>query len=121
MTYDLGSYSIAELKAKMLDAASAATHKYIKDVLGGEDAFACGFAWVNIYPKHKGNTKLGRAEREFFKALGFSKDYTGKRYQMWNPSGTMFQNIDCKEKGAAAAAEVLQEVGISAYMGSRLD
>ena len=33
-----------ELKTQMFDAAHDATETYIKDVLKGEDAFACGFA-----------------------------------------------------------------------------
>lgn len=121
MTYDLGNLSIIELKTNMLDAARVATEEYIQKYLDGEDRFACGFAWVTIYPEHKGNTKLGRAERMLYTALGFTKDYTGKNYQIWNPSGSFFQNIDCKLAGARAAAEVLQGVGITAYANSRLD
>jgi hypothetical protein len=33
----------------------------------------------------------------------------------------MFQNIDCKEAGAQAAAKVLQKYGFTAYAGSRMD
>ena len=32
-----------------------------------------------------------------------------------------FQNIDCKEAGARAAAKVLESVGFEAYANSRLD
>ena len=59
----LKTINTTELKKQMLDAAADATDTFIVDVLKGEDAFACGFAWVNIYPKFKGNTKDGKAER----------------------------------------------------------
>jgi len=110
-----------ELKTQMFNAAHDATETYIQDVLKGDDAFSCGFAWVNIDPKFKGNTKDGKAERKVIKELGFELDYTGKRFSLWNPSRSHFQNIDCKEAGAIAAAKVLESVGFDAYANSRLD
>ena len=110
-----------ELKTQMFDAAHDATETYIKDVLKGEDAFACGFAWVNIDPRFKGNTLSGRMERKRIRELGFELDYTGKRFSLWNPSKSHFQNIDCKEAGARAAAKVLEDLGFDAYPNSRLD
>lgn len=102
----------------LTEAAQAAEAKYRE--IGG-DRYACGFAWVTIYPKHKGNTTLGKAERQVIKALGFTKDWTGKAYQYWNPSKSPVQNIDIKEAGAVAAAAVLTKHGFNAYAGSRLD
>tara|TARA_R100000234_G_C5003325_1_gene181359 strand:- start:1664 stop:2023 length:360 start_codon:yes stop_codon:yes gene_type:complete len=102
-------------------AAVVATQKYIDEVLKGEDAYTCGFAWVTVDPKHKGNTKEGRQERKIFAALDLQKDWTEKRFQWWNPSKCYFQNIDCKEQGALAAAKVLKSYGLDAWMGSRLD
>ena len=55
------------------------------------------------------------------KQLGFEKDWTGKAYQIWNPSKSHVQNIDIKEAGAIAAAKVLKKYGFEAYAGSRLD
>ena len=81
----------------------------------------CGFAWVTVYPEHKGNTRLGKAERVELKRLGFEKDWTGKAYQMWNPSKYATQNVDTLEAGAQAAAQLLQAAGYKAYAGSRLD
>jgi len=117
----LKTVNTTTLKYKMLDAAIDTTDAYIKDVLKGEDAFACGFAWVDIYPKFKGNTLSGRMERRRIRELGFELDYTGKRFSLWNPSKSHFQNIDCKEAGARAAAKVLEDVGFDAYPNSRLD
>ena len=71
------------------------------DEIGG-DRYACGFAWVTIYPEHKGNTKAGKAERKVLKELGFRLDWTGKSFQLWNPSQSGVQNIDIKEAGAVA-------------------
>jgi len=102
-------------------AAVVATTKYIDTYLDGEDKYACGFAWVNVAPKHKGNTKLGREERKVLRAMGLELDYTGKRFSWWNPSKSYFQNIDCKEAGARAAATVLQAHGFDAWAESRLD
>ena len=96
-------------------AAKAAATKFFNERLGGQDQYACGFAWTNIY-KVKGNTRLGK----MLKAAGVGQDYT-KAFQLWNPSGLMVQNIDCKEEGARAAAEVFRKYGFEAYSGSRLD
>ena len=82
---------------------------------------ACGFAWVTINPKHKGNTKLGKEERKVLAALKFEKDWTGKSYQLWDPANYSGQNVDIKEAGARAAAVVLRKHGFDAYAGSRLD
>ena len=96
-------------------AAFAAADKFFNETLGGQDAFACGFAWVNIYGV-KMNTKLGKA----FKAAGLRKDYSGG-ICMWNPSKYGCQNVDTLEEGARAAAAVLNKYGFRAYAGSRLD
>ena len=117
----LKTVNTTELKTQMNDAAVDATDTYIKDVLKGEDAFACGFAWVDIYPKFKGNTKDGKAERKVIRELGFELDYTGKTFSLWNPSKSYIQNIDCKEAGARAAARFLKFYGFNAYPNSRLD
>jgi len=112
---------VQNIRKEAWAAAVVATDKYIQEHLGGEDKYACGFAWVTVYPKHKGNTKAGRAERIVLKALGLEKDWTGKAYMWWNPSQSYFQNIDCKEAGARAAATVLKAHGFDAFAGSRLD
>lgn len=109
------------IKLEVMVTAKAAADKYFKEVLGGEDRYACGFAWVTVKPKHKGNTKLGKAERVVFAQLGLRKDWTEKNYEMWNPGEYHGQNIDTKEAGARAAAEVLRRYGFDAYAGSRLD
>ncbi len=96
--------------------ANIAARHYFQDKLGGQDQYACGFAWVEVHGV-KGNTKLGRALIE----AGFSKSYRGG-LQLWNPSGLGVQNVDTLEEGARAAAEFLrQQLGVEAYAGSRLD
>lgn len=112
------NYTVQQIKdivAEACAAASEAAQLYFQTKLQGQDQFACGFAWVNIYGV-KGNTKLGRA----MKAAGIRQDYT-KAFQLWNPSGHPAQNIDTKEAGAIAAAEVFKRYGFEAYAGSRLD
>lgn len=102
------------------ETARTAATKYFNEVLGGRDQYACGFAWVTVYPKHKGNTKLGRAERAELTKLGFSQDYN-RTYQMWNPSRMACQNVDTLYAGAHAAAAVMKANGYDASAGSRLD
>lgn len=101
--------------------AFRAADQFFQTRLGGQDQYACGFAWVTVYPKNKGNTRAGKAERKELEALGFRKDWTGKAYQLWNPSGMGVQNIDTLEAGAEAAAKLMQSYGYTAYSGSRLD
>ena len=112
---------IAAVKTEMTTAAKTACDKFFKERLGGVDQYACGFAWVTVTPNHKGNTKLGKEERRVFAQLGLRQDWTGKAYEIWNPGEFHGQNIDTKEYGAAAAAEVLRKYGFNARAGSRLD
>lgn len=85
------------------------------------ERYPCGFAWVTYYPKNKGNTAAGKAERKLFESIGFSKDWTGKAWQLWNPSRHITQNVDVKEAGAEAYAALFREAGYTVYAGSRLD
>lgn len=110
-----------QIKTEMLAQAKAAADKFYADSMGGNDWGACGFAWVTVYPEHKGNTKAGKAERVTLREMGFELDWTGKSFQMWNPSKHPAQNIDTKEAGARAAADVLRKHGFAAAAGSRLD
>lgn len=103
-------------------AAAEAAQDFLDQYYGGQDLGACGFAWVTYHPAFKGNTRDGRDERRMVESIGFRKDYTGKAWTLWNPSGIGAQNIDCKEAGARAYADVLRaEAGISVSVGSRLD
>jgi hypothetical protein len=116
-------YTVEQLKAIIAEARQAAAdaaNDYFQEKLGGEDKYACGFAWVSLYKlngeKIKGNTKIGRA----LKAAGVRQDYD-RVYQIWNPSGHMCQNVDTKFEGAKAAAQVFGQYGFEAYAGDRLD
>jgi hypothetical protein len=104
---------------EMLEQAAEVAEAKLREI--GGDRYACGFAWVTIYPEHKGNTTAGRTERKVIEAMGFRKDHTGKAYEYWNPSKWGGQNVDVKEAGARAAANVLRKYGFKAYAGSRLD
>jgi hypothetical protein len=96
-------------------AAHTAAAKFFQEKLGGQDQYACGFAWVDIYGV-KGNTRLGKA----LSAQGIRKSYNGG-LQMWNPSKFGCQNVDTLEEGSRAAAQVFKKYGFEAYAGSRLD
>jgi hypothetical protein len=111
-------YDVNEIKsilAKAKTAAANASQEYFTEKMNSEDNYPCGFAWVNIYGI-KGNTKLGRA----MKAAGIEKDYSGA-YKIWNPGEMFVQNVDIKEAGAEAAADVFESFGFKAYANSRLD
>ena len=84
--------------------------------MGRKDAFACGFAWVEVYVDRT-NSKQARE----LIAAGFKKDYKPKCLSMWNPGELPVQNIDIKEAGADAYATYLRALGLNAYAGSRLD
>lgn len=111
VTPEMVSTIVEEAKVAAFEAAD----KFFKDKLGGQDAYACGFAWVNIYGV-KMNTKVGKAMKE----AGLRKDYSGS-VCMWNPSKYGCQNVDTLEAGAQAAADVFKKYGFRAYAGSRLD
>jgi hypothetical protein len=112
---------VVAVKTEMETAAAEAANKFFKEMLGNQDRGMCGFAWITVYPKNKGNTTAGKAERRVLESLGFRKDWTGKAYELWNPAKHGAQNIDVKEVGARAGAEVLKGYGLSAYANSRLD
>ena len=109
------------IRNEMLAAAKSAAQEVADRYFGGKDGGACGFAWVTVYPEHKGNTKQGKIERKLLESMGFSKDWTGKGYQIWDPAKWPGQSIDVKSAGAVAAAKVLQKYGFRAYAGDRLD
>lgn len=117
MTMDL-----LEAHKKAVEAGAMVAQARIDQFYNGQDAGACGFAWVTYYPVHKGNTRAGKAERQLMESAGFRQDWTGKNWQLWNPSGYGGQNVDAKYVGAVAYAKVLMElVGIKVYAGERLD
>jgi hypothetical protein len=115
------------VRDETLTAAAEAAQDYInewKQATGGNaygEPMYCGFAWVTVYPEHKGNTRDGKLERRLLEEMGFRKDWTGKAYELWNPSKWGGQSMDVKEAGARAAARVLQKYGYTAYAGSRAD
>ena len=113
--------TIFDVIAEAKEAAMISTTDYVQNVLGGDDAYPCGFAWVTIY-EHDGkkirkNSKIGKA----LEAAGAKKSDWEGGFKIWNPSGTMLQNLDCKEAGARAAADVLQKYGFTAYAAGRMD
>jgi hypothetical protein len=79
----------------------------------------CGFAWVDVYPANKGNTKAGKEERKLLERFGFRKNDYEKTHQLWVSAYN--QSMQKKESYARAFAEVLRENGFKAYAGSRLD
>ena len=84
--------------------------------MGRKDAFACGFAWVDVYVDRT-NSKQAK---ELIKA-GFKKDYKPKCLSYWNPGNLPVQNVDIKAAGADAMAAYLRALGLQADSCSRLD
>jgi hypothetical protein len=110
-------FTTDQLSRIITEASTAATIAGKKkfEEMGG-DRFMCGFAWVDIYGI-RANSKLGKQ----LQSLGIKKDSYKKCHSVWDPAGLNVQNIDIKEAGARAFAEVLQKHGFKAYDGSRLD
>ena len=108
-----------KIMEEAFEAARAASNVYFKEKLKGEDQYACGFAWVEI-TGIRSNSKLGK---ELIGKYGFKKSYTKSgTLTVWNPGGLTVQNIDCKEEGAIAFANVLKaRTDIRCYPCARLD
>ena len=107
---------INDIVAEAKQEARHAADKFFQEKLNGQDQYACGFAWVDIYGI-KGNTKLGK----MLKAAGVERSDYKKCFSIWNPSEHGAQNVDTKEAGAYAAQKVFEKYGFRAYAGSRLD
>ena len=103
-----------QIKIGLSLANSASVAMY--DKMGRKDAFACGFAWVDVYVDRT-NSKQAKE----LIAAGFKKDYKPKCLSMWDPAGIPTQSISVKEAGAQAYAKYLQALGLTAYGCSRLD
>jgi len=100
------------VKKAFIAAVAAGQASY--EEIGERDC--CGFAWASVFGI-KLNTKIGKE----FARLGFSKDYNGG-ISIWDPAHLPTQSMTPKEVGARAFAEVLRkELGVEAYMGSRVD
>lgn len=111
-TQDQINAIVAEARAEARQAAD----KFFQEKLGGQDQYACGFAWVDIFGI-KGNTRLGK----MLKVAGVDRSDYKKCFSIWNPSNFGCQNVDTLEEGARAAAQVFKKYGFQAYAGSRLD
>ena len=103
-----------QIKAGKTLAEQATVAMYNR--MGRKDAYAWGFAWVDVFVDRT-NSKQARE----LIAAGFKKDYKPKCLSMWNPGELPVQNIDIKEAGASAAAQVFTRHGFVAYAGSRAD
>lgn len=113
---DYTQEQVNTIVAEAKEAARKAATEFFNEKLNGQDQFACGFAWVDIYGV-RGNTRLGK----MLKAAGVERSDYKKCFSLWNPSELPVQNVDTKEAGAYAAARVFEKYGFRAYSGSRLD
>ena len=103
-----------QIKIGLSLANTASIEMY--EQMGRKDAFACGFAWVDVYVDRT-NSKQAKE----LIAAGFKKDYKPKCLSYWNPGDLPVQNVDIKEAGADAMATYLKSLGLNAYSSSRLD
>jgi hypothetical protein len=97
---------VVQQHASPIDDSSPVVQQWVVD-----DG-VCGFAWVVITP---GNCTAARYAKEHW---GASKHYYGG-VSIWISDYN--QSMTRKEAYARAFAKVLQEAGIKAYAGSRLD
>lgn len=103
----------ADILNRAMDAAYAATKKYIEDNPG--QWYPCGFAWVKIRPARGKFVNFLKAH-----SIGKTDTYEGG-YTIWNPSGNNTQSMDAKYAGARAFADVLKDAGIKCTPYSRID
>lgn len=133
--------------AEALAAANAAQEKLLALYGGKEPEYACGFAWVRIFPATDPAVKWCKAK---IKEYGVKYDSSGnlvdldgkfakhiperhhairnygspgypKGWEFWAPGDFRGQWVDCKEAGAMAFAGVLKSYDIPATWSSRLD
>lgn len=87
----------------------------VMDELNGQlwrvDDGACGFAWISF----AGNTAFGR----WAKKQGIARPHWPSGLCVW--VSEFGQSVDRKTAYAGAYARVLNDAGIAAYAGSRLD
>ena len=105
------------LTAHSAGQAAAAVARPVPMVVKGYESSpvmdgACGFAWVTVRP---GNCSFAIWAK---KNMGWSKAYRGG-VQLW--ISAFNQSITLKNAYAHAYAQVLQDNGIEAHSGSRLD
>jgi hypothetical protein len=72
----------------------------------------CGFAWVTVFP---GNSPFAN----WLKKNGLGSKAYGGGVQIWVSQYN--QSMQKKEAYASAFAKVLQDAGLKAYSGSRMD
>jgi hypothetical protein len=106
--------SIQEIINEAEVAAKKAEQDYINRYLPNGDSFPCGFAWVNIKPAK------GKLITELKARNAGHKSYYGG-YDVWNPSRSNYQNVDCKYAAAQAYSEVLNKYGYKSTPESRWD
>ena len=109
------------LYSKAYQAGTLAALKHVPtpmNVIGGGNSYyvpdgMCGFAWVNVKP---GNSKFARWLKE--KGIARKDSYYGG-VSIWIHEYN--QSYEKKQSHAIAMARVLEENGIKANYGSRLD
>lgn len=106
---------LAQAELAITFALQGAAHKTAEFLAINGDRDCCGFAWVDVYHV-RSNSKLGKLLAKY----GFSKNYSGT-LRLWNPSRHPTQSITAKEVGAGVLANALQTLGVTAYVGSRMD
>lgn len=113
---------LEEAHVEAVEVAKVAAQAFADKHFDGKDNYPCGFAWVSRYPADKGNTRDGKAERRLLESIGFSKDWTGKTWQIRNPGQWRGQSVDIKFAGAEAYASKMKELtGLAFYAQDRLD
>lgn len=104
-----------ETAHKLATEAAVKAAAELEDNTGGHMWGACGFAWVKADVDGRSRTA------KELKKIGFRKSYGGG-LDLWNPSKHHTQNIDIKEVGAMAYADMFTELtGVKVYAQSRLD
>lgn len=109
----------------IFNEATIAAREAQKRMVDHPLAFDCGFAWVTIGGKDpfvrwckEQIKRVGERSRE---AMEYGDKGYPKGWQFWKPGRSSAQSIDIHLAGARAFAEVLNQYGIAASVGSRYD
>ena len=120
MKTEMTSTELTKILQDVEHFARQASEKFLKEQLGGRDAFPCGYAWVDITGyngvKVTGNTKMGK----LLKQCGVEQSYD-RKFQLWMPGRFGAQNVDVANAGCYEAAKVLEAHGFETRVGSRWD
>lgn len=85
-------------------------------VQGKQDGYPCGFAWITIKPARGKFVNYLKSQ-----GIGRRATYGGYALSSYDTSSFSGQNMDVKQDGCEAFAEVLRANGVDCSVETRID